>query len=65
MNLKNILKVTLETFRVKRTDYNRIQESEKLDNLKRKHEIIEHIKELVNREESINQDFPGVPFTAK
>ena len=55
--LENILKASLETFRIKRTDYNRIQESEKLDNLKKKHEIIDHIKDLVNREESINKTF--------
>jgi hypothetical protein len=55
--LENSLKAGLEVFRVRKNDYNKIQESEKYDNLKRKHEIIEHIKELVNREESINKTF--------
>lgn len=55
--LEITLKSALETYRIKKTDYNRIQESEKLDNLKKKHDIIEHIKDLVNREESINKTF--------
>jgi hypothetical protein len=54
---ENRLKACLEVYRTKRNDYNKIQESEKYENLKRKHEIIEHIKELVNREESINKTF--------
>jgi len=55
--LETALKAVLEIYRVKKTDYNRIQESEKLDNLKKKHDIIERIKDLVNREESINKTF--------
>ena len=55
--LENKLKEILEVFRTKKNDYNKIQESEKYENLKRKQDIIEHIKELVNREESINKTF--------
>jgi hypothetical protein len=51
------VKHLLEKFREKKTDYNKIQEAEKFENLKRKYDIIEKIKELVNREESINKTF--------
>ncbi len=54
---ENRIKIILETYRSKRSDFNRIQESEKNDNLRKKHEIIEQIKELVNREEAINKTF--------
>ncbi len=51
------VKHLLEKFREKKTDYNKIQETEKLENLKKKYDIIEKIKDLVNREESINKTF--------
>ena len=51
------IKSVLETYRNKKSDFNRIQESEKQANLKKKHEIIEQIKDLVNREEAINKTF--------
>jgi len=51
------VKHLLEKYREKKTDYNKIQEAEKLENLKKKYDIIEKIKELVNREESINKTF--------
>ena len=54
---ENRIKIILETYRSKRSDFNRIQESEKQDNLRKKIEIIEQIKELVNREEAINKTF--------
>lgn len=54
---ENRIKIILETYRSRRSDYNRIQESEKQDNLRKKLEIIEQIKELVNREEAINKTF--------
>ncbi|MRR21673.1 DUF349 domain-containing protein [bacterium] len=54
---ENRIKNILETYRSKRSDFNRIQESEKQDNLRKKLEIIEQIKELVNREEAINKTF--------
>ncbi len=47
----------LEKYREKRSDQNRVQEAEKQDNLRKKYEIIEKIKDLVNREESINKTF--------
>ncbi len=55
--LENRIKGILETYRNRRSDFNRIQESEKQDNLRRKLEIIEQIKDLVNREEAINKTF--------
>ena len=55
--LENRIKVILETYRSRKSDYNRIQESEKQENLRRKIEIIERIKDLVNREEAINKTF--------
>ncbi len=51
------VKELLEKYREKKNDYNKIQESEKYDNLKKKYEIIDKIKDLVNREESINKTF--------
>ena len=51
------LKFLLEKYKEKKTDYNKIQEAEKYDNLKKKYDIIDKIKDLVNREESINKTF--------
>ncbi|MEI6049512.1 MAG: DUF349 domain-containing protein [Bacteroidota bacterium] len=51
------VKHLLEKFKEKKTDYNKIQEAEKYENLKKKYDIIDKIKELVNREESINKTF--------
>jgi hypothetical protein len=47
----------LEKYRDKRTDQSKVQEAEKQENLKKKYDIIEKIKDLVNREESINKTF--------
>jgi hypothetical protein len=47
----------LERYKEKKTDYIKVQEAEKYENLKKKYEIIDKIKELVNREESINKTF--------
>lgn len=51
------VKHLLEKYREKKTDYNKVQDAEKLENLKKKYDIIDKIKELVNREESINKTF--------
>ncbi|HER40169.1 MAG TPA: DUF349 domain-containing protein [Salinimicrobium catena] len=51
------LKHLLERYREKKSDFNKVQEAEKYENLKRKYDIIDKIKELVNREESINKTF--------
>lgn len=51
------VKHLLEKYREKKTDYNKIQDAEKYENLKKKYDIIDKIKELVNREESINKTF--------
>lgn len=51
------VKELLEKYREKKNDYSKIQEAEKYENLKRKYDIIDRIKDLVNREESINKTF--------
>jgi len=51
------VKHLLEKYRERKTDFNRIQEAEKFENLKKKYDIIDKIKDLVNREESINKTF--------
>lgn len=55
--LDHRVKELLDKYREKKTDYSKIQEAEKYDNLKKKYEIIDKIKDLVNREESINKTF--------
>lgn len=47
----------LDKYREKRSDQGRVLEAEKHENLKKKYEIIEKIKDLANREESINKTF--------
>ncbi|MDT8401581.1 MAG: DUF349 domain-containing protein [Bacteroidales bacterium] len=47
----------LARFRGKKTEYNKQLEIEKQENLRKKYEIIDRIKDLVNREESINKTF--------
>jgi len=51
------VKELLDKYREKKNDYSKVQEAEKLDNLKKKYDIIDRIKDLVNREESINKTF--------
>lgn len=51
------VKELLEKYRERKTDFTRVQEAEKYENLKKKYEIIDKIKDLVNREESINKTF--------
>jgi len=51
------LKHLLEKYKEKKTDYSKVQEAEKHENLKKKYDIIDKIKDLVNREESINKTF--------
>ncbi len=55
--LDHQVKELLDKYREKKTDYSKIQEAEKYENLKKKYEIIDKIKDLVNREESINKTF--------
>jgi hypothetical protein len=50
-------KYLLEKYKEKKSDFNKVQEAEKYENLKKKYDIIDKIKELVNREESINKTF--------
>ncbi|MEA1885683.1 MAG: DUF349 domain-containing protein [Bacteroidota bacterium] len=51
------MKELLARFRGKKTEYNKQLEIEKQENLRKKYEIIDKIKDLVNREESINKTF--------
>jgi hypothetical protein len=55
--LDHRVKELLDKYREKKTDYSKIQEAEKYENLRKKYEIIDKIKDLVNREESINKTF--------
>lgn len=52
-DLKNLMAV----YRQKKFQYGKLFEAEKDENLKRKYEIIDEIKDLVNRKESINKTF--------
>jgi hypothetical protein len=51
------LKTLLQQFKQRKAEHNKDIEAEKDDNLKKKYEIIEDIKTLVNRKESINKTF--------
>jgi hypothetical protein len=51
------LKELMSLYRSKKAQHNKQIEAEKEENLKKKYEIIEEIKNLVNREESINKTF--------
>ena len=51
------VKHLLDKYKEKKSDFNKVQEAEKYENLKKKYDIIDKIKELVNREESINKTF--------
>jgi len=55
--LEHKMKNLLARFRGKKTEYNKQLELKKQENLKKKYEIIDKIKELVYREESINKTF--------
>jgi len=51
------VKELLDKYREKKNDFSKVQEAEKYENLKKKYDIIDKIKDLVNREESINKTF--------
>ena len=51
------VKDLLARFRGKKTEYKKQLEIEKQENLKKKYDLIDKIKDLVNREESINKTF--------
>ncbi|HPS12869.1 MAG TPA: DUF349 domain-containing protein, partial [Prolixibacteraceae bacterium] len=51
------LKELLQQFKQKKAEHNKDIESEKEENVKKKLEIIDEIKNLVNRKESINKTF--------
>lgn len=55
--LEEKLKELLAKFRKHKADHNRSLELEKEANLKIKYEIIEELKDLVNKEESLNETF--------
>jgi len=54
---EHLVKELLEKYKARKTDYSKVQEAEKYENLKKKYDIIDQIKDLVNREESINKTF--------
>lgn len=51
------VKELLDRYRERKNDYTKVQEAEKYENLRKKYDIIDKIKDLVNREESINKTF--------
>ena len=51
------VKSLLARYRGKKTEFSKQLEVEKQENLQRKYDIIDRIKDLVNREESINKTF--------
>ncbi|MBN1927077.1 MAG: DUF349 domain-containing protein [Prolixibacteraceae bacterium] len=51
------MKALMQQVRQKKAEYNKDLEAEKDENLKLKYEIIEEIKNLINRKESINKTF--------
>jgi hypothetical protein len=53
LDLRNLLK----HYQDKRNEHNKRSEEQKEDNLKKKYEIIEEIKALINNKESINKTF--------
>jgi len=55
--LEDEFKVLYEQFRMRRTEYSKVMEEEKDVNLRKKLEIIEHIKNLLNTQESLNRTF--------
>ena len=55
--LEEKIKDLFRRYRNQKSEYNRNLEVEKQDNLKKKYEVIEKIKELINSKESINKTF--------
>ncbi|MFO7655975.1 MAG: DUF349 domain-containing protein [Bacteroidales bacterium] len=55
--IEKTLKEYLSRFREHKAEYTKLQDTEKQKNLEDKYKIIEEIKDLVNRKESINKTF--------
>ena len=55
--LEEKIKVLFTNFRDRKADFNKNLEHDKKENLRLKYEVIEKIKELINRKESINKTF--------
>jgi hypothetical protein len=55
--LEERIKELFKRYRNQKAEYNRNLEAEKQENLKKKYEVIEKIKELINSKESINKTF--------
>jgi hypothetical protein len=55
--LEKELKELLKTFKDQKAEYTKVQEEQKQKNLEEKYKIIEYIKELSNKQESINKTF--------
>jgi len=55
--LEEKIKDLLKKYRDRKTELNKSLDLEKKDNLQRKYDVIDQIKELINRKESINKTF--------
>lgn len=55
--LEERIKELFKRYRQKKAEFNRNLESEKQENLKKKYEVIDKIKDLINSKESINKTF--------
>jgi len=55
--LEEKIKGLLKRYRDQKTEFNKNLDQQKKDNLQQKYEVIEKIKELANRKESINRTF--------
>jgi len=56
-SLESRIKELFKRYREFKAKSNRLLEQEKLENLEKKYEVIEKIKDLINRKESINKTF--------
>ncbi|KPK86835.1 MAG: hypothetical protein AMS27_04185 [Bacteroides sp. SM23_62_1] len=56
-HLESQIKELFKKFRELKANSNRLLEQEKVTNLEKKYEVIEKIKDLINRKESINKTF--------
>ncbi len=55
--IDNDIKALLKQFKILRQEQHKNEEQEKEENLEKKNQIIEHLKNLINREESLHQTF--------
>jgi hypothetical protein len=55
--LEEKLKELLRNYRLLKSEYGKHMEKEKVENLRKKYEVIDRIKDLINRKESVNKTF--------